>query len=143
MSSYLAKEGSVEKKWLVLDATDQVLGRVAVKVANILRGKHRPTYTPHVDTGDYVVVTNAEKVKLSGSKETDKIYYRHSGYPGGIKSTTAREVKAKKPEMLLQKAVQGMLPKNKLSRQMIKKLKIIVGPDHPHQAQNPETITLN
>ncbi len=143
MKTYVAKKESVERKWYVLDATDQVLGRIATKVVPILRGKHRPTYTPHVDTGDFVIVTNAEKVKLTGSKEDGKIYYKYSGYVGGLRSTTAREMKQKKPEALLMKAVQGMMPKNRLGRKMITKLKIVVGPDHPHQAQKPEVLTTN
>jgi len=142
MKTFVAKKEEVKRKWLVIDATDQVLGRLAVKTATILRGKHRPTYTPHVDTGDFVIITNAEKVRLTGSKDEGKIYYRHSGYMGGLKSATAREMKQKKPEMLLMNAVKGMLPKNRLARQIIKKLKIVVGPEHPYQAQKPETLSL-
>lgn len=143
MKTTLAKKESVSRKWYLVDATDLVLGRVAVKVATILRGKHRPTYTPHVDTGDFVIVTNVEKIRLSGDKEEGKIYYRHTGFPGGLKSATAKETRQKNPEMLLQNAVQGMLPKNRLGRQVIKKLKIIVGSEHPHGAQNPEPLALN
>ena len=136
----MAKKEDVERKWYIIDATDQILGRLATKVAPVLRGKHRPTYTPHVDTGDFVVVTNAEKVKLSGAKEDGKVYYRHTGHPGGIKSTTAGELKQKKPDIMIRKAIQGMLPKNRLGRKMITKLKIVTGNDHPHEAQKPEPL---
>jgi large subunit ribosomal protein L13 len=143
MRTYLARKELVERKWVLVDVTDQVLGRVAVKISNMLRGKHRPTYTPHVDTGDFVVVTNAEKIRLTGDKEEGKIYYQHSGFTGGLKTTTARELKQKDATILLRKAVQGMLPKNRLSRKMLTKLKIFVGPEHPHEAQKPEIISLN
>jgi len=143
MKTTLAKKESVNRKWYVVDATGLVLGRAATRLATILRGKHRPTYTPHVDTGDFVIVTNVEKIRLSGAKEDGKIYYRHTGFPGGLKSATAKETRQKNPEMLLRNAVQGMLPKNRLGRQIIKKLKIIVGPNHPHEAQNPEPLALN
>lgn len=136
----MAKKEDVERKWYIIDATDQILGRLATKVAPVLRGKHRPTYTPHVDTGDFVVVTNAEKIKLSGAKEDGKVYYRHTGHPGGIKSTTAGELKQKKPDIMIRKAIQGMLPKNRLGRKMITKLKIVTGNDHPHEAQKPEPL---
>lgn len=143
MKSYVAKKESVERKWVVIDASDQVLGRIAVRVSTMLRGKHRPTYTPHVDTGDFVIVTNVQKVRLTGDKEEGKIYYRHTGFTGGLKSATARELKQKDPTMLLKNAVQGMLPKNRLGRKMLTKLKIFAGPEHPHGAQQPETISLN
>lgn len=126
----------------MVDAEDMVLGRLASHIAHVLRGKNKPTFTPHVDMGDFVVVVNAEKVRLTGNKLDGKIYYRHSGYPGGIKSMTARELLEKKPEQLIRKAVKGMLPKNRLGRQMFSKLKVYVGPDHPHQAQQPEKITI-
>lgn len=143
MKSYVAKKESVERKWVVIDASDQVLGRIAVRVSGMLRGKHRPTYTPHVDTGDFVIVTNVQKVRLTGDKEEGKIYYRHTGFTGGLKSATARELKQKDPTMLLKNAVQGMLPKNRLGRKMLTKLKVFAGPEHPHGAQQPETISLN
>jgi len=142
MKTYSAKKADVQRQWVMVDAEDMVLGRLASHIAHVLRGKNKPTFTPHVDTGDFVVVVNAEKVRLTGNKLDGKIYYRHSGYPGGIKSMTARELLEKKPEQLIRKAVKGMLPKNRLGRQMFSKLKVYVGPDHPHQAQQPEKITI-
>jgi large subunit ribosomal protein L13 len=142
MKTYSAKKADVQRQWVMVDAEDMVLGRLASHIAHVLRGKNKPTFTPHVDTGDFVVVVNAEKVRLTGNKLDGKIYYRHSGYPGGIKSMTARELLEKKPEQLIRKAVKGMLPKNRLGRQMYSKLKVYVGPDHPHQAQQPEKITI-
>jgi large subunit ribosomal protein L13 len=138
-----AKKEEVERQWYVIDATDQVLGRLASKVAKILRGKHKPIFTPHVDTGDHVIIVNAEKVRLTGKKLTDKVYVRHTGYPGGQKTTTPKEILQKHPERLIEMAVRGMLPKNRLGRQMIKKLHVYVGPDHPHQAQKPISLNLN
>jgi large subunit ribosomal protein L13 len=125
-----------------MDASDQVLGRFATEVARFLRGKHKPEFTPHLDTGDFVVVINAEKVRLTGAKMDDKIYYRHSGRPGNLKSETARERITKYPERVIQAAVWGMLPKNRLGRKLLKKLKVYPGPEHPHQAQQPKTHTL-
>lgn len=141
MKSYIAKPAEVERKWYVIDAEDKTLGKVAAEVASILRGKKKPIYTPHVDTGDYVIVINAEKVRVTGKKEEQKIYKSHSGYPGGLKETTLRELRAKKPEEIIRHAVKGMMPKGKLGRQMFKKLKVYAGPEHPHTAQNPEEWT--
>lgn len=141
MKTYSAKKEDVRRQWVEVDAEDMVLGRLASQVARVLRGKNKVTFTPHVDTGDFVIVVNAEKIRLTGNKLDDKVYYRHSGYPGGIKSMTAREMLEKKPDQLVRKAVRGMLPKNRLGRQMLSKLKVYVGPDHPHQAQQPEKIT--
>lgn len=142
MKTYYAKPNEVAREWLLIDAQDQVLGRVASKAAHILRGKHKPTYTPHVDTGDFVVIINADKIRVTGKKLTDKEYYRHSGYPGGLKCETFEEAMEKHPERVIEHAVKGMLPKNTLGRQMAKKLKVYVGPEHPHQAQNPRKIDL-
>ena len=141
MKSYIAKPAEVERKWYVVDAEDKTLGKIASEVASILRGKKKPIYTPHVDTGDYVIVINAEKVRVTGKKEEQKIYKSHSGYPGGLKETTLRELRAKKPEEIIRHAVKGMMPKGKLGRQMFKKLKVYAGPEHPHTAQNPEEWT--
>ena len=133
---------TVDKKWVVVDAADLVLGRIATKVAAIIRGKTKPTFTPHVDCGDNVIIINAAKVKLTGAKWDQKIYYHHTGFPGGIKSATAKEMREKKPSSLLKKAIQGMLPKTSLGRKQLTKLKIYAGSDHPHSAQNPEIIEL-
>ena len=141
MKSYIAKPAEVERKWYVIDAEDKTLGKIAAEVASILRGKKKPIYTPHVDTGDYVIVINAEKVRVTGKKEEQKIYKSHSGYPGGLKETTLRELRAKKPEEIIRHAVKGMMPKGKLGRQMFKKLKVYAGPEYPHTAQNPEEWT--
>lgn len=141
MKSYIAKPAEVERKWYVIDAEDKTLGKIASEVASILRGKKKPIYTLHVDTGDYVIVINAEKVRVTGKKEEQKIYKSHSGYPGGLKETTLRELRAKKPEEIIRHAVKGMMPKGKLGRQMFKKLKVYAGPEHPHTAQNPEEWT--
>ncbi len=138
MKTFMAKKDEVERKWYVVDATDKVLGRMASQIAKKLRGKDKPVFTPHVDTGDFVIVVNAEKVKLTGKKWEKKIYYHHSGYMGGIKQITAKELLRKKPEELIRHAVKGMLPKNRLGRKLLKKLKIYVGPNHPHEAQKPE-----
>ena len=133
----------VNPQWYVIDAADQVLGRLATRVATILRGKHRPTYTPHVDTGDFVIVVNAEKVKLTGNKREKKIYYRHTGYTGSLKSTNADEIlNSAHADRVVSNAVRGMLPKNNLGRQIFKKLKVYAGPEHPHAAQKPEEINL-
>ena len=138
-TSHLRKE-DVDKAWYLIDAKDKVLGRVATEIAKILRGKHKTIFSPHVDTGDFVVVVNAEKVRLTGNKLKGKMYYHHSGYPGGIKAVTAEKLLAQKPEELLRRAVKGMLPKNRLGRKVWKKLKVYAGPDHPHAAQQPEQI---
>ena len=140
MKTYYAKPNEVEREWVLIDATDQVLGRVAAKAAKILRGKHKPQYTPHVDTGDFVVIINADKIRVTGNKETGKVYYRHSGYPGGLKSETFAEAMAKHPERVIEHAVKGMLPKTTLGRAMGMKLKVYAGAEHPHQAQNPRQI---
>ena len=142
LKTYYAKPGEVEREWLLIDATDIPLGRLASEVASILKGKRKPQYTPNVDTGDFVVIVNASKVKLTGNKLADKKKYRHSGYPGGLKETSISEMLAKRPERVIQGAVKGMLPKNTLGRAMNNKLKVYGGPEHPHQAQNPRQITL-
>jgi large subunit ribosomal protein L13 len=137
-----AKKGDVERKWYVVDATDKVLGRLASRIATYLRGKHKPQFTPNVDTGDFIVVINAEKVKLTGKKLDKKIYYHHTGYPGGLKAETARSRLQRKPGQVIMDAVWGMLPKNRLGRKLLKKLKVYRGPEHPHTAQNPEPLEL-
>ena len=139
MKTYYTPVEEIERKWYVANADGKVLGRIAAEIATLLRGKHKPTFCNFQDNGDFVIVVNAERVHLTGGKLDKKIYYRHSGYPGGIKEQTARELLAKKPEDLIRKAVQGMLPKNKLGRAQLKKLKIYTGNEHPHQAQKPET----
>ena len=142
MKTYQAKPLEVEREWLVIDAEDQVLGRVATKAAQLLKGKHKPQYTPHVDTGDFVIVINADKVRLTGNKAQSKEYYRHSGYPGGLKCETFAEAMQKHPERVIEHAVKGMLPKNTLGRAMGKKLKVYTGSEHPHAAQKPRKIEL-
>ncbi|MDF1537190.1 MAG: 50S ribosomal protein L13 [bacterium] len=142
MKTFTAKKETVDRQWVIVDAQDQVLGRLASRIAHILRGKNKPVFTNHVDTGDFVVVVNAEKIRLTGNKLDEKIYYRHSGYPGGIKSRTAREMLEKKPEQVIKSAVKGMLPKNRIGSKLISKLKIYAGPDHPHEAQQPQKIEL-
>lgn len=142
MKTFLPKSDQVNQDWYLCDADSKVLGRIATQIANILRGKNKPTYTPSVDTGDFVIVVNAEKIMLTGAKYDDKIYYSHSGFPGGIKSISAGKLLQKKPEDLIYKAVKGMLPKNKLARHMLSKLKVYAGPEHPHKAQQPKTIQL-
>jgi len=142
MRTEVAKKETVNHQWFVVDAENAVLGRLATQIANVLRGKHKAIYTPSVDTGDFVVVLNAEKIALTGNKVADKVYYSHSGFPGGIKSTTAGELLVKKPEELIRKAVKGMLPKNKLARHMLKKLKVYSGGSHPHEAQQPAQLSL-
>lgn len=143
IKTYVAKPETVKRDWLVVDAKDLTLGRLATEIATRLRGKHKPEFTPHVDVGDYVVVINAAKIKVTGKKLTDKIYYRHSGYPGGIKSTSLRDMLAKKPCEVIRLSVKGMLSRNPLSRSMLRKLKIYAGVDHPHAAQQPKTWMLN
>ena len=138
-----AKRSDNPQKWYVVDADGAVLGRLATQVAHRLRGKHNPHYTPHVDTGDWVIVINADKITLSGRKMDQKVYYRHSGYIGGLKEITARNLLEKKPEALVRHAVKGMLPKNKLGRQLFKKLKVYAGKAHPHEAQQPETLSIS
>jgi large subunit ribosomal protein L13 len=141
MSTFMAKKEEQKPRWFVIDANGQVLGKVAVKVANVLRGKVKPTFTPHVDAGDFVVVVNAEKVVLTGKKETNKQYMTYSQYPGNEKIRTAKQIRAQHPEKLIQHAVRGMMPKNRLGRQMITKMKVYVGPNHPHTAQKPEPLS--
>ena len=138
MKTYTAKPGEITRDWYVVDADGKTLGRLATQIADTLRGKRKPMYTPHVDTGDFVVVVNAEKIAVTGNKLDQKMYYRHSGYPGGLKSRTLREQLDRRPTEVLRKAVKGMLPKNRLARQQITKLKIYAGPEHPHEAQNPQ-----
>ena len=142
MKTYYAKPGEVQREWLLVDATDMTLGRLASAVAQILRGKNKPTYTPHVDTGDFVIVVNCDKIKVTGAKVTDKVYTRITGYPGGVRQETFQAAMEKHPERVIEHAVKGMLPKNTLGRQMGKKLKVYAGPEHPHQAQNPRKIDL-
>ena len=140
MKTQSAKLEEVERKWFVVDAEEQVLGRLASNIANILRGKHKPIFTPHVDTGDFVVVINADKVKLTGRKETDKLYQHHTGWVGSLITQTAAEIREKAPEELVKKAVKGMIPRGPLGRQVFTKLKVYAGGEHPHSAQKPETL---
>jgi large subunit ribosomal protein L13 len=142
MKTQVAKKEEVTRDWFLVDGENQVLGRVATRIANILRGKNKPIFTPSVDTGDFVIVVNAEKIALTGNKLADKMYYSHSGYPGGIKSISAGKLLEKKPEEIIRKAVKGMLPKNKLARHMLNKLKVYSGPEHPHKAQQPKALGL-
>lgn len=141
MKSYMASPATIERKWYVVDATGYTLGRLSSEIAKVLRGKNKPTYTPHIDTGDYVIVINAEHIKVTGKKLDQKIYYNHSDYVGGMKETTLKEMLAKKPERVIELAVKGMLPKGPLGRAMIKKLHVYAGPEHGHQAQKPEVLT--
>lgn len=138
MKSYMARPQGVERKWYVIDAEDKTLGRLAAEVVGILRGKKKPQYTPHVDTGDFVVVVNADRVAVTGRKAEQKIYRRHTGYPGGLREVSYEQMKDRKPAEILRRAVYGMMPKTRLARQQFKKLKIYAGPDHPHEAQRPE-----
>ncbi len=142
MKTYLEKLANVKEAWHLVNAEGRILGRLAARVAFILRGKHRPTFTPNVDMGDHVVIVNAEKIQLTGNKMETKLYRHHSGYPGGLKTTTAKHLFRKDPTQLLTKAIEGMLPKNPLGNGMAKKLRVYVGPNHPHQAQRPEPISL-
>jgi len=142
MKTYLAKNGELDQKWYLVNADGKVLGRLSTELAKILRGKNKPTYTPHLDTGDFVIVVNAGKVSLTGKKMKDKVYYHHTGYPGGIKETNAEKLLARKPTEMIRMAVKGMLPKTSLGRQMLRKLKIYAGPNHPHEAQKPISLEL-
>ena len=142
MKTPVAKPEDFSRDWYVVDASDQVLGRMATQIAMRLRGKHKPIFTPHMDTGDFIVVINADKIRLTGRKTDQKVYYRHSGYPGGIRATTARRQLAIKPEEVITAAVRGMLPKNRLGRKLLKKLKVYAGPEHPHTAQQPQALSL-
>jgi large subunit ribosomal protein L13 len=143
MKSFMANPATVERKWYVIDAEGKTLGRLAAEVAKILRGKNKPIFTPHVDTGDHVIIVNAAKISLTGNKLVQKTYFRHSGYPGGTTFTTAGKMLAERPERVVELAVKGMLPKNRLGRQMFRKLKVYRGPSHPHEAQKPEALELN
>lgn len=140
MKTQFAKKSDIEQKWYVIDAKDAVLGRLAVKIATHIRGKNKPIFTPNVDTGDFIIVVNADKIRLTGNKMDDKVYYHHTGYVGGIKAETAKKLSEKNPAAIIEKAVWGMLPKNRLGRAMIKKLKVYKGPEHPHKAQSPEVL---
>ena len=142
MKTFVAKPETVKREWYVVDAADKTLGRLATEIASRLRGKHKPEYTPHVDTGDYIVVINAEKVVVTGNKAKGKMYYSHTGYPGGLKETNFEKLQAFKPEMIIEKAVKGMLPKGPLGYAMIKKMKVYAGNDHQHSAQQPQLITI-
>ena len=141
--TYSPKLGEVERNWYVVDATGQTLGRISTEIARLLIGKHKPQYAPHQDTGDFVVVINAEQAVLTGKKEEKKIYYRHSTYPGGLKAESAGDLRGRRPVKLIEKSVRGMLPKNRLGRRQLKKLKVYAGPDHPHQAQQPKALELS
>jgi len=140
MKTFTAKEAEVKRDWYIIDATDKVLGRLATEVARRLRGKHKPEFTPHIDTGDYIIIINADKIRATGNKMQDKIYYRHSGYPGGIKSTNLEKLLKRFPERPLEFAIKGMLPKGPLGRDMFRKLKVYAGADHPHVAQQPQVL---
>ena len=140
MKTYSAKPGEIQRDWVLVDAEGKTLGRLATQIADTLRGKQKPQYTPHVDTGDFVIVVNAEKIQVTGNKLDQKRYYRHSGYPGGLRSRTLREQLERRPTEVLRVAVKGMLPKNRLARQQLTKLKIYAGPEHPHEAQNPRPL---
>lgn len=142
MKTYIPKPEETNRDWLLVDAEDKILGRLATEIATRLRGKHKPEFTPHLDTGDFVVVVNAEKIAVTGGKQDKKFYYRHTGYPGGIRSTSLRTMLEKKPEEVIFHAVRGMLPKNRLGRKLIKKLKVYAGPEHPHGAQSPKPLEL-
>lgn len=142
-TTYSPKPADIERSWHVVDATDVPLGRLASDVAQLLRGTHKATYAPHVDGGDFVIIVNASKVHVSGNKEVEKIYYRHSGYPGGLRAETLSEVREKHPERIVEAAITGMLPKNRLGRQMARKLKVYGGPEHPHQSQKPEPLEIS
>ena len=142
MKTFVAKPESVQREWFLVDAEDKTLGRIATEIATRLRGKHKAEYTPHVDTGDYIVVINAEKIRVTGKKTTDKMYYRHTGYPGGLRSISFDKLIDHKPEMVIEQAVKGMLPKNPLGRDMYRKLKVYAGSEHPHTAQQPQTLEI-
>jgi large subunit ribosomal protein L13 len=143
MKTYSAKPGEVAREWYVVDAEGKTLGRLATQIADALRGKRKPEYTPHVDTGDFVIVINAERIRVTGDKLHKKVYYRHSGYPGGIKSRTLEEMLDRRPEEVIRKAVKGMLPRNRLARAQLRKLKVYAGPDHPHEAQQPKEMEVS
>lgn len=142
MKTFVATPENRQRDWVVVDAQGQTLGRLATQIADILRGKRKPEYTPHCDVGDFVVVVNAEKISVTGKKRTDKLYHRHSGYPGGLKTRTFQEMMNRRPEEVLRKAVKGMLPRNRLARQQLRKLKVYAGPEHPHEAQQPTALEI-
>jgi large subunit ribosomal protein L13 len=142
LKTYVATPSDRERNWLLVDATGQTLGRLATQIADALRGKTKPEYTPHIDTGDFVVVVNAERISVTGQKRTEKKYYRHSGYPGGIKERTLQEMLDRRPEEVIRLAVKGMLPKNRLARKQLTKLKVYAGPEHPHEAQKPQPMEI-
>jgi large subunit ribosomal protein L13 len=142
VKTYAVKASDIDREWWLVDASDQTLGRLATRIATLLEGKHKPTYSPHLDTGDHVVVINAARVKVTGNKLLQKRYYRHSGYPGGLKEESLQTLLARKPALVIERAVKGMLPQNRLGRAMFKKLKVYGGPDHPHQAQQPQAAEL-
>ena len=142
MKTFIPRNEEIERNWRLVDADGKVLGRIATEIADILRGKNKPVFTPHLDTGDFVVVVNAEKIKLTGNKMADKVYYHHTGFPGGIKGITAEKLLEKEPEKLISEAVKGMLPKNKLRKQFMGKLKVYSGSKHPHEAQQPQVVSL-
>jgi large subunit ribosomal protein L13 len=142
MKTYVATPADRERNWYVVDASGQTLGRLATQIANALRGKRKPTYTPHIDVGDFVIVVNAERIAVTGNKRQDKRYYRHSGYPGGLRSRTLQEMLDRRPEEVIRKAVKGMLPRNRLGRKQLTKLKVYAGPDHPHAAQQPKPMEI-
>ncbi len=142
MKTFTPTPKDINRDWYIVDAADQILGRLATQIATRLRGKHKPEFAPHMDNGDFIVVVNAEKINVTGNKLNDKFYYRHSGYPGGIKSRSLADTLERKPEDVIMTAVRGMLPKNKLGRAMLKKLKVYAGPEHPHEAQNPQQLPL-
>ncbi len=143
MKTYMAKPSTIERKWFVVDAADKTLGRMAAEVAKVLRGKHKPTFTPHMDTGDHVIIVNADKIRLTGKKMVQKVYFRHSGYLGGDSYTKAGDMLAKNPVRMVELAVRGMIPKTRLGSQIGKKLHVYAGPEHPHAAQNPEVMEIN
>ena len=140
--TYVPPQSEIDKKWYVVDAADQRLGRLSTEVAAILRGKNKPSFTPHLDTGDFVVIVNADKIRVTGSKPSQKLYRRHSGRPGGMKTETFEKLQARVPERILEQAIRGMLPKNRLGRDLFRKLKVYAGPEHPHAAQNPEVLSI-
>jgi large subunit ribosomal protein L13 len=142
MRTFVATPANRERNWLVVDATGKTLGRLATQIADVLRGKRKPEYTPHCDVGDFVIVVNAEKISVTGTKRESKVYYRHSGYPGGLRSRTLEEMLERRPEEVIRLAVKGMLPRNRLARQQLRKLKIYAGPDHPHEAQKPQPMEI-
>ncbi|NJN29090.1 MAG: 50S ribosomal protein L13 [Synechococcales cyanobacterium RM1_1_8] len=141
--THVPPQSEIEKQWYVVDAADQRLGRLSTEVATVLRGKNKPTYTPHLDTGDFVVIINADKIRVTGRKPQQKLYRRHSGRPGGMKTETFEKLQVRLPERILEQAIRGMLPKTRLGRQLFRKLKVYAGPEHPHAAQNPQTLTIN